>query len=115
MESPCGSPDDLRIRCGHYRSTVRAGSRRRRLVASGSLSGEVFRSESSLGGTMGRVFGFLGLIIAVGVGMYIYSQSGQSSSAAAGANNPKAAINITGVRSDLTSIAQVGRRYYASE
>ena len=64
---------------------------------------------------MGRVFGFLSLIIAVGVGMYIYSQSGQSSSAAAGANNPKAAINITGVRSDLTSIAQAERRYYASE
>ena|SRR5579863_2257635 len=64
---------------------------------------------------MGRVFGFLSLIIAVGVGMYIYSQQGQSSSAAAGANNPKAAINITGVRSDLMTIAQAERRYYASE
>jgi hypothetical protein len=64
---------------------------------------------------MGRVFGFLSLIIAVGVGMYIYSQQAQSSSHAAGANSPKAAINITGVRSDLNSIAQAERRYYASE
>ena len=64
---------------------------------------------------MGRVFGFLTLIIAVGIGMYIYSQQAQSSSHAAGANNPKAAINITGVRSDLNSIAQAERRYYASE
>jgi hypothetical protein len=64
---------------------------------------------------MGRVFGFLSLILAVGVGMYIYSQSAQSSSHAAGANSPKAAINITGVRSDLNSIAQAERRYYASE
>lgn len=64
---------------------------------------------------MGRVFGFLSVIIAVGVGMYIYSQQAQSSSHAAGANSPKAAVNITGVRSDLTSIAQAERRYYASE
>ena len=39
----------------------------------------------------------------------------QSDSAAAGANNPKAAINITGVRSDLISLATAERRYYASE
>ena len=64
---------------------------------------------------MGRVFGFLSVIIAVGVGMYIYSQQAQSSSHAAGANSPKAAVNITGVRIDLTSIAQAERRYYASE
>jgi hypothetical protein len=64
---------------------------------------------------MGRVFGFLSLILAVGVGMYIYSQSAQSSSHAAGANSPKAAINITGVRSDLISIATTERRYYATE
>jgi|SRR3974390_2873499 len=62
-----------------------------------------------------RVFGFLGLVIALAVGMYIYSKQAQSSSAAAGANNPKAAINITGVRSDLMIIAQAERGYFASE
>jgi hypothetical protein len=64
---------------------------------------------------MGRLFGFLGIVIALAVGMYIYSRQVQSDSAAAGANNPKAAINITGVRSDLISIATAERRYYASE
>ena len=64
---------------------------------------------------MGRLFGFLGVVIALAIGMYIYSQQVQSSSAAAAANNPKAAINITGVRSDLISIATAERRYFAGQ
>lgn len=64
---------------------------------------------------MGRLFGFLGIVIALAVGMYVYSRQMQSSSAAAGANNPKAAINITGVKSDLISIATTERRYFATE
>jgi hypothetical protein len=64
---------------------------------------------------MGRLFGFLSVVVVLGIGMYIYSRQAQSSSAAAGANNPKAAINITGVKSDLISIASAERRYFASE
>jgi hypothetical protein len=64
---------------------------------------------------MGRVFGFLSVVIVMAIGMYIYSKQIESSSAPAGANNPKAAINITGVRTDLMSIASAERRYYASE
>jgi hypothetical protein len=64
---------------------------------------------------MARIFGFLSIVIVLGVGMYIYSKQLQSSSAPAGANNPKAAINITGVKADLISIASAERRYYASE
>jgi hypothetical protein len=64
---------------------------------------------------MGRLFGFLGIVIALAIGMYIYSRQAQSSSAPSGANNPKAAINITGVKSDLISIATSERRYCASE
>ena len=64
---------------------------------------------------MGRVFGFLSVVIVMAIGMYVYSRQAQSSSAAAGANSPKAAINITGVRSDLISIATSERRYFASE
>jgi Tfp pilus assembly protein PilE len=64
---------------------------------------------------MSRIFGFLSLVIVMGIGMYIYSKQATSSSAAAGANNPQAAVNITGVRSDLMSIAQAERRYFASE
>jgi hypothetical protein len=64
---------------------------------------------------MGRIFGILGAVIVLGIGIYIGSMQMQSSSAAAGANNPKAAINITGVKSDLISIATSERRYYATE
>ena len=64
---------------------------------------------------MSRIFGFLSLVIVMGIGMYIYSKQATSSSAAAGANNPQAAVNITGVRSDLMSIAQAERRYFVSE
>jgi hypothetical protein len=64
---------------------------------------------------VGRLFGFLSLVCVLGVGMYIYSRQVQSSSAPAGANNPKASINITGVRSDLISIATAERRYFAAE
>ena len=64
---------------------------------------------------MSRMFGFISVIIVMAVGMYIYSQQMQSSSAAAGANSPKAAINITGVRSDLMTIAQAERGYFALE
>lgn len=64
---------------------------------------------------MGRLFGFLSVVVVLGIGMYIYSRQVQSSSAPGGANNPKAAINITGVKSDLISMATAERRYYASE
>lgn len=64
---------------------------------------------------MGRAFGFLSVVVVLAVGMYVYSRQAQSSSAAAGANNPKAAVNLTGVKSDLISIASAERRYFATE
>jgi len=64
---------------------------------------------------MGRLFGFLSILIVVAIGLYIYSKQAQSVSAPAGANNPKATINITGVRSDLMNIATAERGYFASE
>jgi len=64
---------------------------------------------------MGRLFGFLSVVIVMAVGMYVYSKQAQSSSAPAGANSPRAAIDITGVRSDLISIATSERRYFATE
>lgn len=64
---------------------------------------------------MSRLFGFLSVVIVLGVGMYIYSKEVQLSSAPAGASTPQGAINITGVKNDLISIASAERRYYASE
>jgi hypothetical protein len=64
---------------------------------------------------MGRVFGFLSLVLGLGVGMFFYSRQVQSSAAATGAATPQATINITGVQTDLVSIAGAERRYYAGE
>src|SRR5438067_6170876 len=64
---------------------------------------------------MSRLFGFLSVVIVMAAGLYIYSRQVQSTSAAAGVNNPKAAIDITGVRTDLMSIAQAERGYFALE
>jgi hypothetical protein len=64
---------------------------------------------------MSRIFGFLSVVIVLAIGMYFYARQVQSSSAAAGTNNPKATISITGVRTDLMSIAAAERQYYASE
>ncbi len=64
---------------------------------------------------MSRLFGFLSVIIVMAIGMYIYSRQMQTSSAEAGAANPAGAINITGVKSDLVSIASAERRYFATE
>jgi len=64
---------------------------------------------------MGRLFGFLSVVIVLAIGLYLYSKQVQSSSAPAGANTPKAAITITGVRNDLVSIASAERRYFAGE
>jgi hypothetical protein len=64
---------------------------------------------------MARTLGFLALLIGMGVGIYLYAKQAQTSSAAAGANNPRAAVNITGVRTDLMNIAQAERGYFASE
>jgi hypothetical protein len=49
------------------------------------------------------------------IGMYIYSKQIQSTSAEAGASSPQGAINITGVKSDLMTIASAERRYFATE
>jgi hypothetical protein len=64
---------------------------------------------------MGRVFGFLSLVFGLLIGMYFYSRQIQSTSAAAAENRPQATINITGVKTDLMSIAAAERRYFASE
>jgi hypothetical protein len=64
---------------------------------------------------MGRMFGFLSLVLGLAVGMYVYSKQMQSTSATAGGAPPKATISVTGVKTDLMSIAAAERQYYASE
>ena len=64
---------------------------------------------------MSRIFGFLSVVLTMAAGLYIYSRQIQGTSAAAGVNNPRAAVDITAVRSDLMSIAQAERGHFALE
>ncbi len=63
---------------------------------------------------MGRVLDFLTLVIAMAVGMYIYSQQLKSTSPA-GTDNPEGTVNIVGVQNDLLSIAHAEREYQAEK
>ncbi len=62
---------------------------------------------------MGRIFGLLGLVIALAAGAYIYSRQARSVSPA-GTTNMRASIDVAGVRRDLLNIANAERRYFAT-
>ena len=62
---------------------------------------------------MGRAIGFIGVLIAVAVGAYIYTQ--QAKSVAPGGTSPKTTIDTVGVRNDLVNIANAERRRLASD
>jgi len=65
---------------------------------------------------MGRVFGFVGLLLVLGVGMYIYKQQVVATSAPGGTTaNPRMTIDTVGVKNDLIAIAGGERRHFASE
>jgi len=64
---------------------------------------------------MSRLFGFLSVVIVLAIGMYIYSQQIKSASAIGGQSTPTGAVNITGVRSDLISMASAERNYFAQQ
>lgn len=61
---------------------------------------------------MGRVFGFLTLIIVVAVGAYIYMRQTQSVMTA-GTSTPTATADLIGVKNDLLAIAQAERSHGA--
>ena len=62
---------------------------------------------------MPRVLGLIGLLIALVIGGYIYMQQAKSASKEAG--NPRATVDVAGVKMDLISMAQAERGYYARE
>jgi hypothetical protein len=63
---------------------------------------------------MGRAIGFIGLLIAVAIGGYIYTRQAKSA-LPEGASSPKSAIDLTAVKNDLLAIAQAERRYQATQ
>ena len=64
---------------------------------------------------MGRALGFISLIIAMAVGMYIYSKQVSSITPGMEGGNPKAAVDLIGVRNDLLRFATVERQHMASD
>jgi hypothetical protein len=64
---------------------------------------------------MGRALGFLGIVIVMAVGMYLYSNQLKEASAPGGAGTPTGTANIVGVKNDLISIANAERAYFATE
>jgi len=65
--------------------------------------------------TMGRALGFVGTIIVMAVGMYLYSAQLKNVSAPGGGGTPTGAANVVGVKGDLLSIANAERGYYATQ
>ena len=63
-----------------------------------------------------KVFGLLGLVIAMCIGVYLYTRSAKdAATAAGGAGSPKMAIDVTGVRADLIAFGNAEKQEYALE
>ena len=58
-----------------------------------------------------KVFGLLGLVIALCIGVYLYTRSARdAATAAGGAGSPKMAIDVTGVRADLVAFGNAEKQ-----
>ena len=64
---------------------------------------------------MGRVLGFLGTIITMAIGMYIYSLQIKTLTPGAGSGNSEEVATLAGVKNDLIGIANAERGYLASQ
>src|ERR1017187_6347974 len=62
-----------------------------------------------------RVFGFLGTVITVAIGMYIYSLQVKTLAPSTAGGNGEEVTTITGVKNDLIGIANAERGYMASQ
>jgi len=64
---------------------------------------------------MGRAFGFIGTIVVMAVGMYLYSTQWKTAIAPGRGTTPAGTANVVGVKNDLISIANAERGFYATE
>ena len=62
-----------------------------------------------------RVFGFVGTVVTMAIGMYIYSLQVKTLSPGGGSGNPEDFATIAGVKNDLIGIANAERGYLASQ
>ncbi|HUO59242.1 MAG TPA: hypothetical protein VMU24_01150 [Candidatus Acidoferrales bacterium] len=63
---------------------------------------------------MTRTFTFIALLFAVGIGLYFYSEDIRSLSRD-GSGTPKAAVDLTGVRTDLLQFQRAEMQHLASD
>jgi len=61
---------------------------------------------------MGRALGFISLILALGIGAYLYMKQTRSVTSG-GTANPVATVDLIGVKNDLMAIAQAERAHNA--
>lgn len=64
---------------------------------------------------MGRIFGFLGLLIVAAIIFYLTTKQAENVSQVGGGGGVQAAEVMTGVRGDLLGIANSERQYNATE
>lgn len=64
---------------------------------------------------MGRAFGFLGTVITLAAGMYFYSLQVKNVQPGAGGSQTEEVATITGVKTDLSGIANAERGYMAAQ
>ncbi len=64
---------------------------------------------------MTRMLGFVGLLIALAIGFYLYTRQAQSAASATGAAAPRTAIDVAGVRNDLLAFANAEKQQFALE
>jgi hypothetical protein len=62
-----------------------------------------------------RAFGFLGTVITMAIGMYIYSLQTRALGPGVGSSDPVEVALMTGVKNDLIGIANAERGYLASQ
>jgi hypothetical protein len=84
----------------------------RALTVVGSRIAKQIAGEIAMKG----IIGLLGLVIALGIGAYIYTHSAkEAATAAGGAGSPPLAINIAGVKNDLIAFGNAEKQQYALE
>lgn len=64
---------------------------------------------------MGRILGFVGVLISAGLVFYLYTKQAQSVATIGGGTTVQAAQVMTGVRGDLLGIANAERVFNATE
>ena len=68
---------------------------------------------------MSRAFGFIGLLIVLGIGAYIYMRQAQAVTPGGGGAGstatPRSTIDVVGVKNDLIALANAERRHFAAD